>query len=329
MFDVEELAIIADDSDFSGVAVVSRGGDRTAVIVSGLADRAHHRPITIDTLFATASATKGFTALTAVSLIESGELEFETSLRELVGDQLPRVEPAVTIEHLLGHTSGVGDYLDEEQLGHVDDHILEVSAHTLETPDDYLPLLAEHRQVSPPGERFAYNNSGFVMLSIAIERAGGKPFHDLVRERVFEPAGMPTASFPRTDDLPDAAASGYLENGRTNVFHLPVIGGGDGGAFLSVADMDAFWPSLLEGRIVSPEMVVTMTSPRSDLAEHDRAYGLGFWLRSSGDPVMLEGMDAGVSFRSAYNRPSRVAYTVLSNTSAGVWPLARYLDRQF
>jgi len=329
MLDLEELTSVADESDFSGVAVVSRGDDRTAVIVSGLADRASRRAITVDTLFATASATKTFTALTAVSLVESGELGLPTTLRELVGDQLPHVDPTVTIEHLLGHTSGVGDYLDEEQLGDVDEHILGVSAHTLESPDDYLPLLAVHRQVSSPGERFAYNNSGFVMLSIAIERAGGKSFHGLVRERVFEPAGMQTAGFLRTDDLPEAAAIGYLENGRSNVFHLPVIGGGDGGAYLNVADMDAFWRSLFEGRIVSPAMLAMMTTPRSDLPGHDRAYGLGFWLRPSGDPVMLEGMDAGVSFRSAYDRPSGVGYTVVSNTSGGVWPLATCLDRQF
>ncbi len=328
MFDPDDLATIADDNGFSGVASVTAGAGGGAELVRGLADRSHALPNLIDTLFATASATKGFTALTVVSLIESGELSFDTTLTALLGDELPAVDPSVTIEHLLGHRSGVGDYLDEEQLGDIDDHIFEVSAHTLQTPDDYLPLLFPHPQVTKPGAKFAYNNSGFVMLSIAIERAGGRSFHELVRERVFEPAGMTSAAFLRSDELPAQAALGYLENGRTNVFHLPVIGGGDGGVYLSVADMDAFWEALSNGRIVSPDVAAAMAEPRSEVKEGVLAYGLGFWLRRGGEVVMLEGMDAGVSFRSAYDRQGGVGYTVMSNTSGGVWPLVRYLDAQ-
>ncbi len=328
MFDPDELAGIAEGTGFSGVAVVASGGSRAAELVAGLADRSNALPNRIDTLFATASATKGFTALTVASLIESGELSFDTTLASLVGRDLPAVDPSVTIEHLLGHTSGVGDYLDEEQHGDIDDHILDVSAHTLQTPDDYLPLLSPRPQVTLPGEKFAYNNSGFVMLSIVIERAGARPFHDLVRQRVFEPAGMTSAAFLRSDELPAGTALGYLENGRTNVFHLPVIGGGDGGVYLGVADMDAFWAALSSGRIVSSEMVATMTAPRSGIEEGVLAYGLGFWLRRGGEVVMLEGMDAGVSFRSAYDHRGQVGYTVMSNTPGGVWPLVRYLDDQ-
>ena len=328
VFDIGELTTIADQIEFSGVAAVASDGARVSEFARGLAHRAHGIPNRVDTRFATASATKGFTALTAASLIESGELGLATTFCELVGRQLPEVDPAVTIEQLLGHTSGVGDYLDEEQLGHIDDHVIGVSAHTLQTPDDYLPLIDRHPQVSAPGERFAYNNSGYVMLSIAIERAGGKPYHELVGERVFDPAEMKTADFLRSDELPTAVAHGYLENGRSNIFHLPVVGGGDGGVYLSLADMEAFWSALFAGKIVSDAMVTAMTTPPRELPEQEPAYGLGFWLRSSADVVMLEGMDAGVSFRSAHHRSDGRRYTVMANTSSGVWPLVRYLDEQ-
>ncbi len=328
MFETASLIRIADETSFSGVASVTVDGERVAELAKGSADRRTGRAVSARTLFAVASATKGFTALTVASMVESGEMSFDTTLRHLVGDQLPLVRPEVTIEHLLGHTSGVGDYLDEEQLGDINEHILGVSAHTLETPDDYVPLIDKHPQVFTPGDRFAYNNSGYVMLSIAIERASNRPFHTVVRERVFEPAGMAEAGFYRSDDLPENAAIGYLEDGRSNVFHLPVIGGGDGGAYVSVADIDALWSSLLAGRIVSDEMVAEMTSPRSTEKGSALRYGLGFWLRPVGDDivVMLEGMDAGVSFRSACLPDQRFSYTVISNTSSGVWPLVRFLD---
>ena len=100
------------------------------------------------------------------------------------------VDEAVTIEHLLGHTSGVGDYLDEDQLGDIDDYVMGLPVHRLAAPIDYLPLLDGHPQRTPPGSQFAYNNGAYVMLSIAVEIAGGRTYSDLVQERVLDPAAM-------------------------------------------------------------------------------------------------------------------------------------------
>ena len=66
--------------------------------------------------------------------------------------------------------------------------------------------------------------------------------------------------------------------------------------------------------------------PHNDAPEQSLRYGLGFWIRLDRDTPMLEGYDAGVSFRSAYDPPSGFTYTVISNTSAGAWPLVELLD---
>jgi CubicO group peptidase (beta-lactamase class C family) len=322
----QELRPLADEQDFSGVVAVSLAGDRLAELARGFADRANERPIDMATRFGTASVTKGLTALTAASLIESGELHAETTLRSLLPDALPLVDPTVTIEHLLGHTSGVGDYLDEEALADVDEYVMSVPVHLLDAPSMFLPALDGHPQKSAPGSRFAYNNGGFVMLSIAVERATGRSFFDLVQERVLDPAGMADSGFERSDRLPAGAAIGYLEDGRSNVLHLPVRGAGDGGAYSTVSDLEALWTALFAGRIVSKAMVEWLVAPRSDVPEARRRYGLGFWLRPDRDTVMLEGMDAGVSARTAYDRPSGLKYTVLSNTSSGAWPIVRHLE---
>ena len=322
----DDLEALADEHDFSGVLAVSRNGERLVELARGYADRANERAVTLDTRFAIASAVKGFTALTTMSLVESGELSLDTTLRSLLPDALPTVDPAVTIEHLLAHTSGVGDYLDEDAVGDIDDYVMPIPVHQLDEPMHYLPILDGHPQRTPPGTTFAYNNGGYVMLSIAIEIASGRSFYDLVQERVLDPAGMVDTAFERSDRLPPGAAIGYLEDGRSNVLHLPVRGAGDGGAYSTLRDLEAFWPALFAGRILPLPVVDRMVEPRNDVPSEGLRYGLGFWLRSDRPTVMIEGMDAGVSCRTAYDRPSTFSYTVISNTSSGAWPLVRYLD---
>jgi CubicO group peptidase (beta-lactamase class C family) len=321
-----DLEALADVEDFSGVLAVRRAGERVVELARGNADRANGRPNALGTRFAIASATKGLTALTVASLIESGELRSDTTLRSLLPDALPMVDPAVTIEHLLGHTSGVGDYLDEDELGDVDDYVMGLPVHQLAAPADYLPLLDRHPQRTPPGGRFAYNNGGYVMLSIAVEVAVGRSFYDLVQERVLDRAAMADTAFERSDRLPAGSALGYLADGRTNVLHLPVRGAGDGGAYSTVHDLIALWEALFAGRILPLPVVDRLVEARNATSDGRHRYGLGFWLRGDRDTVFLEGMDAGVSCRTAYDRPSGLMYAVISNTSDGAWPLAKYLD---
>jgi CubicO group peptidase (beta-lactamase class C family) len=324
----DDLGALADAGDFSGVVAVSSDGERIIELARGFADRANGRPITLDTRFGIASATKGLTALTVASLIESGQLRADATLGSLLPDVLPMVDPAVTIEHLLGHTSGVGDYLDEETLGDVDDYVMALPVHRLAAPTDYLPLLDGHPQRTPPGRRFAYNNAGYVILSIAVEVASGRSYYDLVRERVLDPAEMVDTEFCRSDRLPPGAAIGYLADGRSNVLHLPVRGAGDGGAYSTVRDLEALWQALFAGRILPIPVVERLVEHRSQTPDGRRSYGLGFWLRPDRETVMLEGSDAGVSCRTVYDRPSKLMYTVVSNTSSGAWPLVKYLDER-
>ena len=198
----------------------------------GLADRAHGLPITPTTRFGIASGSKGFTAVTVVGLIADGMLALDTRARELLGADLPLIDDRVTVEHLLAHRSGIGDYLDEDAHSSVTDHVMPVPVHRLATTEDFLAVLGGHPQVSEPGERFAYNNGGFVVLALLAERAAAVPFHDLVQRRVFDPAGMAGAAYLRNDELPGDVAIGYLfaDGLRTNALHLPVRGSGDGGA---------------------------------------------------------------------------------------------------
>ena len=259
-----------------------------------------------------------------VSLIADGTLELATPARSLLGDDLPLIRDDVTIEHLLGHRSGIGDYLDENVELDINAYLMPVPVHELATTESYLAVLDGHVTKFPPDERFEYCNGGYVVLALIAERASGVPFHELVVQRVRDPADMPDSAFLRSDELPDRTALGYLQiDGvwRTNVFHLPVRGSGDGGIYTTVADVRALWSALFAGEIVSPDWVREMVRPQSDAGT--KRYGLGFWLDASTDAVILEGMDAGVSFRSVHDPRSKSTHTVVSNTTDGAWPIAR------
>jgi CubicO group peptidase (beta-lactamase class C family) len=320
---------IARENGFAGVVCVDRGGEIEFVKAYGLADRAHNIPNTVDTRFATASATKGLTALTVVSLIENDALRLSTPVRSVLGNDLPLIGDDVTIEHLLAHRSGIGDYLDEEANHKITDYVLTIPVHDLVTTEQFLAVLDGHPTKFAPDERFSYCNGGYVVLALIAERVSGVPFHDLVRERACAPAGMRDTEFLRSDELPQRTAVGYLPIdvvSRTNVFHLPARGNGDGGIYSTVADISMFWQSLFAGRIVSGGWVAEMVRPRSDVTAASMRYGLGFWLHRSSDTVMLEGFDAGVSFRSVHDPMSKITHTVISNSSDGAWPITRRLD---
>jgi CubicO group peptidase (beta-lactamase class C family) len=319
---------VAAANGFSGVVRADRGDDVELASSYGLAHRGYGIANTVDTQFGIASGTKGLTAVAIASLIEDGSLDLSTTARSVLGQDLPLIDDGVTIEHLLSHRSGIGDYLDEEAEHDVADYLMPVPVHELATTEQYLAVLDGHATKFPPGERFAYCNGGYVVLALLAERISGVPFHELLRQRVCAPAGMADSEFLRSDELPGRAALGYLTvdgASRTNVFHLPVRGSGDGGIYSTAADISAFWSALFAGRIVSTDLVAELVLARSDVPQASVRYGRGFWLPASSDAVMLTGCDAGVSFRSVHDPERRITHTVISNTTDGAWPVTRLL----
>lgn len=311
---------IAQDTGFSGVVRIDHAGEIEFAKAYGLANRAYGVPNTVDTRFGIASGGKGFTALTVLSLIREGALTLDTTARSLLGDDLPLIADDVTVEHLLTHTSGIGDYLDEEGDWQVDDYAIG-AVHALTTTEAFLPLLDGHPTKFKAGERFGYCNGGYVVLALLAERATGQGYHDLVRDRVLRPADLTRTDFLRSDELPADAAVGYLEGlDRSNVFHLPVLATGDGGIHTTAGDMSKFWRALFAG-----DHAEEVTRPRHDVPEESLRYGLGFWLHETTDTVILAGYDAGESFKSTHDPHTGTTITVLSNTSPGVWPIARAL----
>jgi CubicO group peptidase (beta-lactamase class C family) len=315
---------VAAETAFSGVVRVDGPDGELLGQAYGFADRAHRVPMTVGTRIGVASGAKTFTALTVMRLVEDGVLGLDTRARDLLGTDLPLVDDAVTVEQLLSHRSGIGDYLDEDVIEDFTTFVLPVPLITLDSAESYLTILDGYPQKFSPGTDFSYCNGAFCVLAILAERAARTPFHELVSEHVIERAGLLGTAYLRSDELPADAALGYLhaEGFRTNVLQLPVVGGGDGGIFTTAADVAALWTALDGGAVVSPATWAEMRRGRSTF-DDGGSYGLG--IRLWGEAACLVGSDAGATFRSAHVSDG-LTWTVLSNTTEGAWPMVQVLD---
>jgi CubicO group peptidase (beta-lactamase class C family) len=181
-----------------------------------------------------------------------------------------------------------------------------------------------------PGEKFSYSNSGYVLLAAIVSELSGISYASFVEEHIFKAVGMNKSGFFELNRLPENTALGYVEdeNGwRTNVYNLPIIGGGDGGAFTTVGDMYILWDSFFKYKILSKDMTDLFVKPyiKAETEGVSTYYGHGIWLYEGAElrEEYIEGCDPGVSFKSAAVRNKDIIYTVISNTGDGAWPIIR------
>jgi D-alanyl-D-alanine carboxypeptidase len=271
----ERLRALEEAGD-SGILLVTRAGEPVVEACFGLADRAAGLPVTPRTRFGTASVTKMLTAVAVLDLVARGQLTLTTPVVDVVPpERRPReLSPAVTVHHLLCHTSGIADYFEEdEDLPNAGEDYgdlwLTLPPRRAERPADFLPLYADLPAYSPPGEVTRYSNAGYVLLGELLEQATGAAFVDVVTERVLRRAGMDDSGFFRSDDPQPDTAVGYLPSGRTNVHHVPVVGGGDGGCLCTAADLARFVAARADGTLLG-DLTEVALRPQADC-------GQGFW----------------------------------------------------
>ncbi|MDO3410338.1 serine hydrolase [Saccharibacillus sp. CPCC 101409] len=330
---IEQIVEAYDNKEsvpFSGVIRASRGAgveEAAAEKAFGFANRSERLRNTADTRFGIASGCKIFTAVAICQLIEQGKLSFETKLADCTHFEFPRFDPGITVHHLLTHSSGVPDYFDEETMHDFEELWRERPVYGMTEAEHFLPLFAEQDMKFAPGERFAYNNSGYILLGLIVEKVSGMKFRDYVESRVFRACGMDDSGYFRMDRLPERTALGYIdeEDGwKTNIFSLPAIGGPDGGAFTTAGDLDKFWDALLGGRLLSAAMTAKMLAPQIH-EDEESAYGCGVWIKLKNEQVVsrcIMGFDPGVSMLSRVDAESGIRVHVLANLDGPVWRLA-------
>ena len=332
---------------FSGVVHVAADDDEAPVTIAlGLADRVAGVANHPGTRFGVASTAKMITGLAIARLVDRGVLRYEDRYVDLVGLELrPRdLDPRVTLEHLLSHTSGVGDYADEYD-GPPFETIWEMTPPTvIRGPRDTLRLMLDLPRTGDPGERARYNNGGYILLGVAIEEVTGRSFPDVVASEVFEPLGMDASGYWPLDGLEQDFAVGYLPpdpdaapgtpaaTWRTNVYAMPALGGPDGGAQSTAADLVRALDGLIGRGPVGAPFLSDPTRTRMNTVvaispEEKAGYGLGMVRFGEGETARVghSGEDPGNSSRCwAYDTGERVV--VLSNVTEGSWQPFKRLE---
>ena len=320
---------------FSGVALITRGGDELFAGAYGLASRTWNAPASVDTRFDTASVTKLFTSVVALQLVEEGLLSLETPVVEYLGLEGTSIDPRANLGHLLTHTSGIGDDADEEAGEVYADIWRERTSYLVRETGHLLPQFIDREPNFPPGQGCRYCNAGYVLAGLMVEKATGQTYRDRVTERVFGPAGMDGSGFFAMDVVEPGVAEGADQvDGRwiRNIYSYPPIGSPDGGAHCTAADLDRFMTALRGGGLLGEEWTdrffhpVVKHSDNSEGALHF-GYGLEFQLNHEGrlSHFEKEGINAGTSAVLRHYPDLDVTVTLLSNMERGVWEPRRFI----
>ncbi len=263
-----------EGSDRPGAALmVTRGETLLLRECLGAADLENEEAVQPETNFRLASVTKQFTAMAVLILIQEKKLRYETRLTEIF-PAFPEYGSAITVEHLLEHTSGLPDYeslLPDTQTVQVKDR-------------DVLRLMMEQDSTGfAPGSAFRYSNSGYAVLAMAVEKISGLPFAEFLAARIFRPLGMTnTVAFEQNVSAVPHRAYGYSRGDqgwvRTDQSTTSAVLG-DGGIYSSLVDLTR-WLDLLQGReaLIPPEALARAFLPATLSCGEEVPYGYGFRL---------------------------------------------------
>jgi len=331
----EILRARAKAETLSGVVRITQGSRELFAGAFGFASRAWQIPNTMVTRFDTASLTKLFTAVATLQLVDEGAFALDTPVIPFLGLRDTTISEEVTVFHLLTHSSGIGDDAEEEAGEDYADLWKEKPNYAVTETADFLPQFIHKPPNFPPGEGCRYNNCGFILLGLMIEQATGEPYRDVVRERIFEPAGMTDSGFFRMDRVtPDLAEGcdplrdddGNIVGWEKNIYSFPPIGSPDSGAHVTAADLDRFLRAVKDGQLLSPESTEAFFTPHVDYQVKDgwtMRYGLGMWFYVEPDGHVVccqkEGYNAGVSAVMRYFFDSDITLVILSNLADGAW----------
>ena len=271
-------------SDYLNAAYPADGPGATAIVVKddevlflgarGMADLELGVPLNPDHVFRLGSITKQFTATSIMLLEQKGKLTVD----DLITKHLPGYPTngyEITIEHLLTHTSGIFSYTSIP--GYMMGNEIRADLSTEELVDVFDDLEMDFG----PGERWSYNNSGYVLLGAIIEKVSGQSYADFVEENIFEPLGMNNSHYGGSQLVP-GRASGYqaIEDGYTNAPFLSMTQPYAAGSLLStVGDLARWNAGLFGGELLTAESVARMTTEFTLNNGEGTGYGYGFSVR--------------------------------------------------
>jgi CubicO group peptidase (beta-lactamase class C family) len=194
----------------------------------GYSNIEHKVPVKLETMFQSGSMGKQFTAMAIMILVERGEIELDTQIKEYIED-VPREWKHITVRHLLTHTAGTSDYPDD------------FDYHEDITEDDMFELIKTIPLNFKPGKQYSYSNLGYIILGILIRNVTDEFYGDFLQNNIFKPLGMKAARIISESDIVLNRASGYvLDNDKVKnqEWVSPSLNTfADGALYLNIYDM--------------------------------------------------------------------------------------------
>jgi CubicO group peptidase (beta-lactamase class C family) len=293
---IEAIFAPLSDAGSPGVAVLVRRSGRTVFERGyGVRDLKSHAAIDAETNFRLASCTKQFTAMAIMLLVHDRKLKYEQSLAEIF-PEFPAYGATITISSLLHHTSGLQDYetlTEQEEKSGGRKWTEENQIHDA----DVLALLEKEKVTQfPPGTKWAYSNSGYVVLGLVVAKVSGKSFGEFLHERIFAPLKMDqTLAYERGKNEVANRAFGHSRDGgawkQTDQSSTSATLG-DGGVYSSARDLAKWDEALAKDTLLSEVEMRAALTPGTLMggakpvwpAGQDRtagtpvAYGFGWFL---------------------------------------------------
>jgi CubicO group peptidase (beta-lactamase class C family) len=300
-----------DRSNSPGAAViVIKEGKALIAKGYGLADLEKKIPCTTNTNFRLASVTKQFTAMAVLILAEQGKLSLQDRLPKFF-PEFPAWGEAISLHHLLTHTSGLLDY---------EDHIPDATTIPLSDRDVLLILRQQSKTDFPPGAQFHYSNSAYALLALIVENVCGKTFPAFLKDKIFNPLGM-TNSIAYVPGLSCVLnrAYGYLNGaGSWELSDQSVTSAvlGDGGIYSSVVDLFKWDQALYTEKLISRKMLDDAFTPHSSQSDFQGSgYGYGWYVGNLRDTKRIwhYGSTCGFSTRIERFPARKLSLIVLSN----------------
>ena len=293
------------------IAVV-RGADTIVMKGYGMANLENDIPATAQTVYRIGSVTKQFTSVAIMRLVERGKLSLDDEVTKYVPNA-PTHGRRILVRHLMNHTSGIPSYTDVgPAFGRRSRMDL---AH-----DSLLAIVRDDSLQFDPGTHFYYNNTGYYLLGMILERITGQPYGTYLRDSLFVPNGLTSSVYCSTGPIIKRRASGY-DRGREGLVNTDFISMdlpyAAGSLCSSVGDLVKWTGFLHSGKLVNATSFATMTTPVKLTSGRPMSYGYGLSVDTLGSHRRVHhggGINGFIS-ELAYYPDDSLTVVVLANTS--------------
>lgn len=308
---------LADDvkiGRFHGLLVIEQPGEPRVLVKAGQADHTRQLDQGLDVAYPLASVSKSITAVAVLRLVDRDELQLTQTLAELLPEFADKPAASVTLEQLLGHTSGIPSLYQRGQ--GLDASMDPAHWHEPISSDALIAQFIDAPLLFAPGARYGYSNSGYVLLAKILERRTGKSFAEVLEQEVFAPADMRHACYcAQVPGVANAIAYTLGDEPAAIVHHTRA--GAAGGLRATPRAMLKFGRALLGDELLSPARRELMWRAHSATPRPGRSYGLG-WIvdaRSGHPRVGHDGAIPGTVVQFQLEPETRrVGFAVLNRT---------------